>query len=536
LPVSPHSTPHASLPLRLVLVLAAISALLVVLCLPNFAVGQLAWIALVPLFWAVARAPNGQAGFWAGFLFGTVFLAATCPWIYYTVHRYGELPAAVAGLVFVLFLGLLALSFGLFGWLAARVAEGAPLRVVLFPVLWVALEVLRAVAPFGGFPWNLLGYSQLMHPTVLRLAPIVGVFGISFCIALSNALLTLVLLTLLGGRRDRTPWWIAGAGLSALLVLPWTLPALSSSALTAPAWSAVLVQPDTSLDTEWTATSLSGLIRDMTRLSERAVTLHPQGEHLIVWPEQPAPLAFEQQPQTQAAVTALAAATHSYILLGETPTVPGDTSAEPRPLNAALLVGPDGRALGRYDKMHLVPFGEYVPLPSWLKQAGAVGKITRDVGDFVPGTALRTFRAAGQTFSSVICFESIFPALARREVAMGAQWLVNISDDGWYGPSSAKEQGLGMARMRAIENDRWLLRDTNDGLTAVIAPDGTVTARLTPGVPGVLLAEFSPRNTRTFYSRHGDWLADTCAILSLILGLFFVGRALAATRVRRSRP
>ena len=118
---------------------------------------------------------------------------------------------------------------------------------------------------------------------------------------------------------------------------------------------------------------------------------------------------------------------------------------------------------------------------------------------------------------------------------MGAEWLVNISDDGWYGPFSAQGQALAMARMRAVENDRWVLRDTNDGLTAVIAPDGTVTAQLAPGAPGALLAGFSPRDTRTFYSRHGDWLAEACAIISLGLALI-LGLLPALWKVCRRRP
>ncbi|MGH9394147.1 MAG: apolipoprotein N-acyltransferase, partial [Terriglobales bacterium] len=275
---------------------------------------------------------------------------------------------------------------------------------------------------------------------------------------------------------------------------------------------AILVQPDTPLAAAWSARSLTRFLAQQSRLSRPA--LGSPAADLIIWPEQPAPLNYAAQPEFQASTAELLARTRAAFLFGE---VSYDGADAPR--NSALLIHADGTTGQRYDKRHLVPFGEYVPLPRWFERVAGVGKLVQEVGDFVPGKAPVLFHLQGHAFSTLICYESIFPALARRDVLLGAEWLVNQSDDSWYGRSSAAAQGLMMAQVRAMENRRWLLRDTNDGLTAVIDPYGRITAALPRFRAAALDAGFSPETRLTFYTRHGDWLAWLCCLVAAAWGV-----------------
>ena len=180
--------------------------------------------------------------------------------------------------------------------------------------------------------------------------------------------------------------------------------------------------------------------------------------------------------------------------------------------NSASLVSPDGEWAGRYDKIHLVPFGEYVPFKQWLSFAGG---LTKEVGDFSRGVSRQPLQAGSQKLGVFICYESIFPDDVRQFTRDGAQVLVNISNDGWYGDSGAYAQHLKQARMRAIENDRWLLRSTNTGVTASIDPYGRIVASVPRKVRTALMAPYAAISDVTFYTRHGDWLAYACAIISI---------------------
>ncbi|MGH9466987.1 MAG: apolipoprotein N-acyltransferase, partial [Terriglobales bacterium] len=240
---------------------------------------------------------------------------------------------------------------------------------------------------------------------------------------------------------------------------------------------------------------------------------------LILWPEQPAPIEYAMQPVFQVMTADLISRSHATFLFDQVTyklTATGGLDLS-QPHNSAQLIRPNGTTGERYDKIHLVPFGEYVPLPHWLQSLLGASKLVQDVGDFVPGHELTLFHLGGHRFAALICYESIFPQLARAETRKGAEWLVNLSDDSWYGHSSAQAQGLMMARTRAIENHRWLLRDTDNGITAVISPYGRVKAELPRDQAGQLTAAFQPLTRLTFYTRHGDWFAYACCLVVLVL-------------------
>lgn len=506
-----------------------------------------AWFALVPLWLIVARGRGAWRTFGLGYLSGAVFFAVSCPWIATTIHNFGSLSWTVALIVFVLFLALMGSYLALFAVVGYGLGRWVGDRLLPLPFLWVAVEWLRTYTPMGGFPWNLLGYSQVQHAGFMRVVSVGGIYAASLLLAIANTLLAYLCWRgwlrwqrrragsepVAPASRGRTAVLVAViAALAALLIFaawPYAPPALPASTLPL---EARLVQPNTSLNATWTPESLQRFLDEQLQLS-----LAPQGSQpgtgraaaqLIVWPEQPAPLNYALEPAFQRMTAALQAQTGAAFLFGEV-TYPTTAQGAPdynQPRNSSRLILPNGMTGPRYDKLHLVPFGEYVPLPGWLQRLAGVSKLVQGVGNFVPGNHRQLFplgvpgNGAVHRFATMICYESIFPALARHNVADGAEWLVNQSDDSWYGHSSAAAQGLMMARVRAMENHRWLLRDTDDGITAVVDPYGRVRAQLPRQTAAALDARFAPLSQLTFYTRHGDWLPLLCTVIIGLLALW----------------
>ena len=264
----------------------------------------------------------------------------------------------------------------------------------------------------------------------------------------------------------------------------------------------------------WTREYFQSTLRDLT-----AVSLHPAGEKtgrhydLIVWPESPSPF-YTNDPLFRDAVSALAKQSGSWVVAGSIGITPamhsGGESSEI--FNSAALVSPQGEWVGRYDKVHLVPFGEYLPFPQLFAFAGG---LTKEVGEFQRGASRTPLDAGGERLGIFICYESIFPDEVRQGPLQGAQVLLNISNDGWYGDCGAWKQHLQQTQMRAIENDRWLLAGTNTGMTASIDPYGRIVAFTERKVRTALAAPYALGAGTTFYTRHGDWFAYLCAIISV---------------------
>jgi apolipoprotein N-acyltransferase len=332
----------------------------------------------------------------------------------------------------------------------------------------------------------------------MRLAPYTGVYGLSFVFAMMSAALALAILR----RPRRALAWLAVLPL--LILLP-PIPESPRGTETA-----VLVQPNISQTEVWTAESLEKTMQQLGELSLKAVLAGgaPRPPTLLVWPEVPAPFYYDEDPAFHDRVNQLARAAGAYFLLGTVAHTP-----ERAPLNSAMLISPAGAAISRYDKIKLVPFGEFVPWPLGL----VARHISTEVGDFAPGREPVVSPLDSRKLGTFICYESAFPHLVRRFVANGANVLFNISNDGWFGKSAAREQHLRIVRMRAVENRRWILRSTNDGLTAGVDPSGRVRAILPPYIRGALPAEFNYVEPRTFYTRHGDWFALGCVALSAVL-------------------
>lgn len=499
--------------------LAALSGALQVLSFPSPALDFLCWFAVAPLMLAILGPfqrsgpqlvdekgrPLGvlstTQGFWLGYLSGILWYAGTCFWIYHVMHVYGGLHAAVSAGILVLFCLYLGLYHGLFGALLAKSAHGATgskRAILLAPALWVAVELARA--RITGFPWDLLGTAQVDNIPLAQVARWTGVYGLSLGIMLVNTAVAATFL--LPAHRRRT--LLAASALSiavleaGVLVRPPATPAT---------YTARLVQQNIALDTRWDVESFRATLAELRTLSVR-----PESRAaLVVWPESPAPF-YLSDPFFRSEVAGVARDARAYVIAGSLGTPP-----EPGKLyNSAALVTPQGEWTTRYDKVHLVPFGEYVPFKPLFVFAE---KLTREVGDFTPGSERTVFDAGGQKAGVFICYESIFPDEVRLFAANGARVFVNISNDGWFGEYGAPGQHLNMARMRAVENGRWVLRATNTGITASIDPYGRVVERAPRNARLALDAPYALVEGTTFYTRHGDWLAWACVIIA-VLGVF----------------
>jgi apolipoprotein N-acyltransferase len=300
--------------------------------------------------------------------------------------------------------------------------------------------------------------------------------------------------------------------------------------------TARLVQQNIPLDENWTPESFRHTLDQLSRKSLPPPPAESMGEpaaELIVWPESPAPF-FSNDPLFRSTMSQLARQARAYVIVGEVGInyVAHGPVEPPQIFNSAALVAPDGHWADRYDKIHLVPFGEYVPFKGLF---GFAHQLTREVGDFVSGWQRRDFDLGGYKVGTFICYESIFPNEVRQFAADGAQVFVNLSNDEWYGHTAAPYQHLNQARMRAIENRRWILRDTNSGITASIDPYGRIVEEAPRDVQTALLVPFGVVRETTFYTRHGDWFAWLCVIITAVAGLWSLRAAVGLRPERATR-
>lgn len=500
--------------------LVLVSAVMQVLVFPLPGFYLLCWFALTPLIVALLRArPAGELQFegaprlrpaspWQGFLLayvcGIFWYAGTCYWIYDTMRHYGGLSAPVAVLVLLLFCCYLGLYHGLFGLLVALLARGRDDRraLILAPFLWVAVELART--RITGFPWNLLGIAQVDNIALSRIATWTGVYGISFEIVLVNIALAAAFLI---PRQKRSTMLIAAIAAAAVLQAGRLIEPPSATADRA----ALLVQQNIPVSADWTPGYYEQTLNDLVRLTLTSARNAGSKIDLIVWPESPAPF-FTNEPQFHQSVSNLAREAEVPVVTGAIGSNAATVNTEGPLFNSAVLISAGGEWQARYDKAHLVPFGEYLPFPGIFSFAGG---LTKEVGQFEAGKSRRPLDAAGEQLGIFICYESIFPDEVRQFADNGAQVFVNISNDGWYGDSGAYAQHLNQTRMRAVENDRWILSSTDTGVTASIDPFGRVAARVPRKQRTALVAPYALTLVTTFYTRHGDWFAYGCAIISI---------------------
>src|SRR5438270_2254136 len=499
---------------------------------------------MAPLLYALLRGRGGEGELfdsegrslrpftvWQGFLIGwasgIVWYVGTCYWIYPVMHVYGRLPGVAATLITIAFCIYMGLHHGAFAALVVMMAQrsstGTRRPLLLAPVFVTALELF--LGRVIGDPWNPLGGAQIDNIPFARMAQVAGVYGLSFAVMLVNC--ALVAAMLLRGQRRKN---LMVATVAAAIALQIGIFAKPDPFM--PTRQAVLMQENVPLldQPEWTPRYFDQTISELVKQSVEALPLQPDGNPgLIVWPESPAPF-FIADPRLQRWVVAMAQDKNSYLVIGSLGETQ-DANTKQQLLNSALVMDPRGNIIGHYDKIRLVPFGEYVPFQNLLFFAN---KLTREVGDFACCYQSKVFELGGTHAGVFICYESVFPDEVREFTANGAQVLINISDDLWYGETGAPAQHLQMTRMRAVENHRWILLATNNGTTASIDPLGRVVKQAPRNVRTAMVAPFSPQTEMTFYSRYGDVFAWICVVISLLA--VFVRWRYRATTMIEARP
>ncbi|HSF69695.1 MAG TPA: apolipoprotein N-acyltransferase [Nitrospira sp.] len=517
-------------PVRLIL-LAATTGILLPYCFPKYDVGLLAWVALVPLHIALDGVSRRSHAFWLGWLAGIISSTGIMAWVVTAMHTYGKVPVVFSYGIMLLLTAYLGLYVALYSagvvWFRMLVP-----RYGLFaaPCLWVAMELLRTYL-LSGLPWSLLGYSQYRQLDLIQIADHLGVYGVSFLIVLTNVALAELYLWIMplfrGFRPSRLPWELVTT--AAMLVgLSWAYSTslIATEAVERP--NATLrvgvVQPNIDQAVKWDQAYREETLRRYDRLTES----FGYGTDLVVWPEAATPFIFEREPVYHLELAGMANRAAAPLLFGS-PAVRFDADRKPFLLNSAYLLSPDGQLLGRYDKQHLVPFGEYIPLKSSV--LFFLEKMVEGIGDFQagPGPTILSFQrkeaddpatARRLKFGVAICYEVIFPDLVRRMAIGGAEFLVTITNDAWFGDSSAPFQHFSMVVFRSVENHLAFARAANTGISGFIDPFGRIIEASPIFVQTALQADIPVRQTKTFYSRHGDVFAYGCMIISLLFCLY----------------
>lgn len=478
------------------------SGLLLALAFPRLNLAPLAWFALVPLVLVMERHP-----FRSGFAAGLGFFGLVLYWLNIVMTTYGQMHPLFSLAAYLMLVIYLALFFGAATWAACRLREHLGWSVILtLPVFWVGLEFIRSFL-FSGFPWASLGYSQISLLPLVQSADLAGVYGISFLLLLSNTALA----QLIQARRNlRSIPWI-GLGLTLLLFAAnagygWLRlqQDLDSRPQTA---KVALIQGNIDQGVKWDPSYQQTTVDRYAALSRQVVA--ESGADLVIWPESATPFYFQEDGPLATQVTAVAAETKTALLFGS--PAYEIVNRRPRYLNSAFMLSPQAEVAGRSDKIHLVPFGEYVPLGRYLP---FINKLVVGIGDFSPGT-VKPLPLGQNLVGVLVCFEGIFPELARDYVREGSQLLINVTNDAWFGRSSAPEQHLAMTRFRALENRIWVARAANTGISALIAPSGRMTLETpvfeTLAVSGTVGLGAKP----TLYTRFGDLLPMGCLLLGL---------------------
>lgn len=497
---------HLSRTIRLLL--AVLSGIAMALAYPFFHIPILGWIAPAMLILA-AVGERPRFGFLLGWIHGVAFYGLSLPWFYTVMRRYGPLPVVQAAVVFGLVIMITSLFRALFGAAVAWFGKSSPERACLAaPFVWVTLEFAFLHFPAIGFPWNLLGYVAAENLALVQLTAITGIFGLSLLVAGYNALAAWAVLRLRVGCKTGLQ---ALAGATAALILigflgPRFVPEAPADHV------AHLVQTNFPVSLNYPSDWMQTHAGEMDELQSLSITAAQKSPGLVVWPEVPAPFSL-QDGKFHAQAMNIAHGANQGFLVGVI-DFKSLGNGQVAPTNSAALLGPDGSLQFIYDKIHLVPFSEYVPWRNWFFFAR---DLTSLIGDFQPGTQYKVGRISGGPFSVYICYEAIFPNEVRRFTLGGAQLFINISDDGWFGGSGAPGQHLAMARVRAVENRRWMLRDTNDGVTVSVDPYGRIVARLPANIRGELDAPYAFRSDLTPYARWGDWLPWLCVLAALVL-------------------
>jgi apolipoprotein N-acyltransferase len=494
------------------LALAVLSGLLLAASFPGPGLSFLAWFALVPLLFAL-RDQSVRAGLLLGFLFGLVFFCCTAYWVTYSIYVYGHVPLLPASLITLLLSVVLALFIAPFGAAVVHVRTARPGIVFLAaPAVWVTMELARTHL-LSGFPWVLAGYSQYRTLPVIQVADLAGVYGISFVIVLVNAAIA----DAISGRKRFAPLLTASMVLIAVLGYGhYRLNAETGSG----GITVTVVQGNIEQDKKWDPAYQSEVFATYKRLTRKAMEME-QTPDLVLWPETATPFYYGGVGRTDAAMTKdlqqFVRAMNTQFLTGS-PTIETKGGRIVALRNSAFLLDREGGTSAVYHKMHLVPFGEYVPMKKVLY---FMEKMVQGIGDFIPGTGYTVMKVRlpsgdAVAISTVICYEIIFPDLVRRFVNNGATVVTNITNDAWFGRTGAPYQHFSMAVLRAVENRVPIARAANTGISGFIDAQGRILETSPIFTETYLTRTLVPGSMKTFYTRYGDVFAWLCALGTII--------------------
>jgi apolipoprotein N-acyltransferase len=491
---------------------AALSGALLALSFPRYGHPACAWIALVPLLVALHGGITGVAGrsgpsprraFLLGLTAGTIYFIGTVYWTSTVVQQFGGLPLPLA--LFAML--LLSLYLGLFPAIAALITSRFLRRVgaagvLLFTAPWVATEFFRGYL-FGGFPWVPLGNSQVKVLAIAQIASVLGVYGVSALVAFINSAIAYALLT--DGRRR-----LEAVGAAALVVFgvgAWGTWRLANDSLTREGTQlrVGLVQGNIAQEDKWDRSQARRIFTTHIAMTREAVA---KGAQYVIWPESSTPFMFEEDAAGGDILRALSREVNVPILFGSDQIERGE---DPRLYNAAFLVTPGGKTAAVYRKIHLVPFGEYIPFKSWLF---FVSPLVESLAEFAPGGSIVMLPVNGHLTSTAICYEVVYPSLIREAVEAGSELLTTITNDAWYGHSSAPYQHFELASMRAIEQGRYLARAANTGISGMVDPYGRVVAASAIFEQVTIVDEVRLLTSRTLYSVMGDVVAYVAIALT----------------------
>jgi apolipoprotein N-acyltransferase len=490
------------------LMIAMVSGILLFLSFPKYGSGVFAWIALIPLFFALKDA-QPKEGFKIGFLTGLIAHVGIFYWIAYVVVQYGYLPIYVgisAMLLLAAYLSLYTACFAM-GIIFLR-GKGIPLFLSA-PLLWTILEYSRSHL-LTGFPWENLAYSQYLYRNIIQISDTVGTYGVSFAIVLINA----VLYDLLSVPYHKRYLFAEAVTACIMITLIFVYGHFRTETIAqllkkAPHLEVSLVQGNIDQNLKWNSLYQLQTLDIYRSLSLKSV--HSDGG-LIIWPETAAPFYFQQHGRLQEAVVDIAKTSGSALLFGS-PSYERE-KADIFYMNSAFLIKPDGTLIGRYDKVHLVPYGEYVPLRRYFP---FIKKLVTGVGDFRSGKGFYPLSIDGRRLGVLICYEGIFPEAAADYKREGVQLLVNITNDAWFGRTSAPTQHLSMTVFRAIENRLYLVRAANTGISAIIDPTGDIISSTGLFERTVLKGDVKIIDEWTFYAAYGDLFVYVCICALLII-------------------
>jgi apolipoprotein N-acyltransferase len=492
------------------ILLSFLSGILLILSFPNFDLEFLAWFALVPLLLSI----DGKGLYHSlklGFLTGLISFLGILYWIIVAVHAYGNVPLILSVLILLLLVVYLSLFIAAFTFLTRLIQVRSGIQTILVtPILWVVLEYLRSFL-LTGFPWANLGHSQYLNLPFIQMAEITGVYGLSFLILLVNATLFAVL-----RQWPKKVFPFREVGITALILLGFLIygyvkiKSVDRQLSQNPSLKIGLVQGNIDQSIKWDESFQKETLKIYERLSSKVSEGKPD---LIIWPETATPFFFQEASEYQPLILDIPERTKAFVLFGS-PSYKIE-KGKVNHYNSAYLASPAKELVGMYDKIHLVPFGEYVPLSNLLFFIGSLGE---GIGNFKPGKEIFNFSLPQGKFGVLICFEIIFPDLCRRFVKDGADFLVTITNDAWFGRTSAPYQHFSMATFRAIENRVFIARAANTGISGFIDPSGRIVKQGGIFTEEAMNGMIRLSSEKTFYTLYGDvfaWICSGFAILFL---------------------